>query len=138
MFSLRVNFETKVLVMETAEMCGVSVSDVMRTVAKWIKSGRAAFVPKSKNTVAIRDRHGNVINYEIDKNYHNSVADFLTADIENPCESQQQFRAILIAACKDTQRKCRPEWERMQSLDKKLKELSRLPTVQIFAERLGL
>lgn len=138
MFSLRVNFKTKVLVMETAEMCGISVSDVLRKVAVWIKSGRLAIANESKTSVMVKDRNGNVINHEVCANYHKNLEDFLTADIENPCQSQQQFRTMLIAACLDVQSKCRPEWERMQDLDKKLKDLSYLPTIQKCADRLGV
>lgn len=141
MFSLRVNFKTKVLVMETAEMCGIPVSAVFRTVALWIKNGRLTFANSGNTEVTVKDRSGNVINYEVDGNYHKDLIDFLTADITMPkeCESQKQFRTLLIAACLDTQAKYRPEWERQKDMDKRLKELSaKLPSIQRLGTQLGV
>jgi hypothetical protein len=141
MFSLRVNFKTKVMVMETAEMCGIPVSAVFRTVALWIKNGRLTFANPEKTEVMVKDRSGNVIIYTVDKNYHNQLMDFLTADITMPkeCQSQKEFRALLIAACLDTQAKYRPEWERKKDMDKRLKELeSSLPSIQRLGMQLGV
>lgn len=140
MFSLRVNFRAKVLIMETAEMCGLSVSAVFRTVALWIKRGRLTFANNDKTLVTVRDKKGNVINIKVDANYHTDLIDFLTADITMPkeCESQKEFRTLLIAACLDTERKYRPEWERKKDMDKRLKELQHLPTMQMCALKLGV
>jgi hypothetical protein len=139
MFSLRVNFKTKVLVMETAEMCEKPVSAILRTVAFWIKNGRLAFANSGNTEVIVKDRSGNVINYEVDGNYHKDLIDFLTADIKNPCENQKEFRTLLIAACLDTQTKYRPEWERKKDMDKRLKELSaKLPSIQRLGTKLGV
>jgi hypothetical protein len=141
MFSLRVNFKTTVLVMETAEMCEKPVSAILRTVAFWINNGRLAFVNSGNTEVIVKDRSGNVINYEVDGNYHKDLIDFLTADITMPkeCESQKEFRSLLIAACLDTQAKYRPEWERKKDMDKRLKELSaKLPSIQRLGMQLGV
>lgn len=141
MLSLRVNFPTKVLVMETAEMCGIPVSAVFRTVALWIRNGRLAFANSDKTEVMVKDRSGNVINYEVDGKYHKDLIDFLTADITMPkeCESQKEFRSLLIAACLDTQAKYRPEWERQKDMDKRLKELSaKLPSIQRLGMQMGV
>jgi hypothetical protein len=138
MFSLRVNFKTKVLIMETAEMCGIPVSGVFRTVALWIRNGRLSFANPEKTEIKVKDRSENVINYAVDKNYHNDLTDFLTADITMPkeCESQKEFRSLLIAACLDTQAKCRVEWERRKELDRQLKECQ-LITVRERAALMG-
>ena len=140
MFSLRVNFPTKVLVMETAEMCGIPVSAVFSAVALWVKNGRLAFANPEKTEVMVKDRSENVINYAIDKNYHNQLMDFLTADITMPkeCQSQKEFRALLIAACLDTQAKYRTEWERQKDMDKRLKELQTMPSIQRLGTQLGV
>lgn len=141
MLSLRVNFPTKVLVMETAEMCEMPVSSVLRTVAFWVKKGRLAFANPAKTEVMVKDRSGNVINYEVNGIYHKDLIDFLTADITMPkeCESQKEFRTLLIAACLDTQAKYRPEWERKKDMDKRLKELSaKLPNIQRLGTQLGV
>jgi hypothetical protein len=139
MFSLRVNFRGKVLIMETAEMCGITVSAVLRTVALWVKNGRVTFADADKKTVALKDRNGNVINYEISAIYHEDVSEFLTADIKLPeqCVSQKDFRSMVIAACLDTQKKARPEWERKKSFDAMLKKCQHLPSVQRCLALLG-
>lgn len=140
MLSLRVNFPTKVLVMETAEMCEIPVSAVFRTVALWVKNGRLSFADPEKTEVVVKDRSGNVINYKVDKNYHTDLLSFLTADIAMPkeCGSQKEFRTLLIAACLDTQAKYRPEWERKKDMDKRLKELQSLPSIQRLGMQLGV
>jgi hypothetical protein len=84
----------------------------------------------------VKDRSGNVINYESMQIYHTDLNDFLSADIKNPCESQKEFRTLLIAACLDTQAKCRVEWERRKELDRQLKECQ-LITVRERAALMG-
>lgn len=138
MFCLRVNFKGKVLILETAEMCGIPVSSVFRTVSHWIKNGRLTFSNVEKTAVEVKDKKGNVINYKNLQIYHTDLDDFLSADIENPCESQKQFRTLLIAACLDTQAKYRPEWERKKDMDKRLKELSAMPSIQRLGTLLGV
>jgi hypothetical protein len=126
--------------METAEMCGIPVSEVLRVTALWIGNGRLSF-GDNRNSVDVKDKLGNVINYEIDKNYHNELQDFLTADIKIPkeCESQKEFRTLLIGACLDTQRKTRPEWEKKKDMDKRLRELSAtMPSIQRLGTKLGV
>lgn len=126
--------------METAEMCEKPVSAILRTVAFWIKNGRLTFANSGNTEVIVKDRSGNVINYEVDVNYHKDLIDFLTADITMPkeCQSQKEFRTLLIAACLDTQAKYRPEWERKKDMDKRLKELSALPSIQRLGMKLGV
>jgi hypothetical protein len=139
MFCLRVNFKTKVLIMETAEMCGLTVTDVLRTVARWIDKGRVLFADPEKTTATVREKNGNVINLKISPDYHTELLDFLSADITMPkyCESQKQFRSLVVAACVVTQRKVRPEWERQKDFDRQLKECQ-LSSVQEKAALLGL
>jgi hypothetical protein len=139
MFCLRVNFKTKVLIMETAEMCGLTVTDVLRTVARWIDKGRVLFADPEKTTATVREKNGNVINLKISPDYHAELLDFLSADITMPkyCESQKQFRSLVVAACIVTQRKVRPEWERQKDFDRQLKECQ-LSSVQEKAALLGL
>lgn len=140
MFSLRVNFKTKVLVTETAEMCGIPVSEVFRVVALWIKRKRLSFADSNNREVEVSDRSKNVIIYEIGKDYHEKLDDFLTADITMPeeCGSQKEFRSLLVAACLDTHKKVKPEWDKKQDLDKRLKELQYLPTMNRCGRLLGV
>jgi hypothetical protein len=79
-----------------------------------------------------------VINYENLQIYHTDLDDFLSADIENPCESQKAFRTFLIAACLDTAKKARPDWEKKKDWDKKMKELQHLPTIEKCGSLLGV
>jgi hypothetical protein len=44
---------------------------------------------------------------------------------------------LLIAACLDTQAKYRPEWERKKDMDKRLKELQTMPSIQRLGTQLG-
>ena len=121
-------------------MCEKPVFAILRTVAFWVKNGRLAFANPEKTEVMVKDRSGNVINYELDGNYHKNLEDFLTADITMPkeCESQKEFRSLLIAACLDTQSKYRAEWERKKDMDKRLKELSVMPSIQRLGMKLGV
>ena len=121
-------------------MCEIPVSAVLRTVALWIRNGRLAFANPEKTEVMVKDRSGNVINYEVDGNYHKNLEDFLTADITIPkeCESQKEFRSLLITACLDTQAKYRVEWEHKKDMDKRLKELQTMPSIQRLGTQLGV
>jgi hypothetical protein len=76
---------------------------------------------------------------KISPDYHTELLDFLSADITMPkyCESQKQFRSLVVAACVVTQRKVRPEWERQKDFDRQLKECQ-LSSVQEKAALLGL
>lgn len=117
-------------------MCGLTVTDVFRTVSRWINNGRLAFANQEKTSVMVKDRSGECDNLEISPDYHAELLDFLSADIAMPkyCETQRQFRTLLVAACIATQRKTRPEWERKKDLDRMLKET----TLQSVRERAAL
>ena len=99
-----------------------------------------SFANPEKTEVMVKDRSGNVINYEVDGNYHKNLEDFLTADITIPkeCESQKEFRSLLITACLDTQAKYRVEWEHKKDMDKRLKELQTMPSIQRLGTQLGV
>lgn len=117
-------------------MCGLTVTDVFRTVSRWIDNGRLAFANPEKTSVMVKDRSGECDNLEIPVDYHAELLDFLSADITMPkyCDSQRQFRTLLVAACIATQRKTRPEWERQKDFDRMLKET----TLQSVRERAAL
>jgi hypothetical protein len=97
------------------------------------------FADPEKTTATVREKNGNVINLKISPDYHAELLDFLSAGITMPkyCESQKQFRSLVVAACVVTQRKVRPEWERQKDFDRQLKECQ-LSSVQEKAALLGL
>lgn len=123
MYRMRMSEKAKNLIEETAEMCGLSVSSIFRTVGKWIENGRVSVCPSEKGVCRVRRKDGNVVKIKISENYHRNLTLFMSVEnftMPGEINSAKDFRKCIIAACIDTVNRYRAEHERLAALDRQM------------------
>lgn len=138
MFSLRVNFKTKMLIEETAAIAGLSVSEILRRVDAKVRAGKICPAENRVDRVAVQQYNSdNVIIYTIPENYHNHLTEVVTADIPPMAgRIQKEFRKFVVAACLDTRAKSIRLYEKKKLYDQELERANRsADDLMLVAER---
>ena len=124
---------------ETVTICGLSgISELIRKCANFAAKGRLTM--DADGWVNVTRKDGNVVKFLIPNVYYKNVDEMITVDGMDEIPeigNQQEFRQMVIAQCLDLQAQCRPEWERKKDMDKCLKELSAMPSIQRLGTLLG-
>ena len=127
MYRIRVNNRTKQLIQNTAEMCHLSVSSIIRTVGKLVCSGRVCPCVDDRQSCYVKHRNGNVVKIKISEVYHRNLDIFVSADnMEFPSglATVKQFRQCIVAACLDTVNRYEDEYRRLAELERQMQRIN--------------